>query len=136
MIVDSEKKIILFDGVCNLCNSTVDFIIRHDKKHEFYFASLQSELGQEVIKKYNLGLQEMDSVLLLYKNNLQRKSSAALQIALQLGFPMNLLSIFLIVPSFTRDIIYDFIATNRYRWFGKKETCRIPTPEERSRFIS
>jgi predicted DCC family thiol-disulfide oxidoreductase YuxK len=132
----TNNQLILFDGVCNLCNSSVDFIVRHDKKGVFKFASLQSDLGQEVMKKFNLPMQKYDSVLLIRQNKVFKKSTAALEIARQLKGFWFLLYGFMIIPAFIRNLAYDLIAQNRYRWFGKKETCRLPTTEERGRFLA
>jgi predicted DCC family thiol-disulfide oxidoreductase YuxK len=131
----SGNQIILFDGVCNLCNSSVDFIVKRDKKNIFKFASLQSPFGQAVLEKFNLPPQEFQSVLLIKNGKIFQKSSAGLEIARQISGFWFLLYSFIIVPSFIRDWVYDFIAQNRYHWFGKKETCRLPTPQERAKFL-
>ncbi|MDX2302507.1 MAG: thiol-disulfide oxidoreductase DCC family protein [Microscillaceae bacterium] len=131
----SAPGIILFDGVCNLCNSSVDFIIRRDPKAVFKFASLQSEEGQKLLKEHQLSSSEFDSIVLILGVKHFTKSTAALKIAFYLRFPWNLIYGLIIFPAFIRDFMYNFIARNRYRFFGKKETCRIPTPEERSRFL-
>ena len=129
-------KLILFDGVCNLCNSSVQFVIKHDKKNKFMFAPLQGKVGQEIISKYNIDTAKTDSILLYSEDKgLKVKSTAALYIAKDLGFPSALLTIFLIVPAFIRHWVYDFIAKNRYKWNGKKEACMIPTPELKSKFL-
>ncbi|MDA0176573.1 MULTISPECIES: thiol-disulfide oxidoreductase DCC family protein [Mesoflavibacter] len=131
-----HKKLILFDGVCNLCNSSVQFVIKHDKKNKFMFAPLQGKVGQEIISKYNIDTAKTDSILLYSEDKgLKVKSTAALYIAKDLGFPSALLTIFLIVPAFIRHWVYDFIAKNRYKWYGKKEACMIPTPELKSKFL-
>lgn len=131
-----HKKLILFDGVCNLCNASVQYVIRHDKNNIFLFTALQSETGLEIIKKYNIDTSKTDSILLYTpENGIASKSSAALKIAGSLGFPQNILSIFLIVPPFIRNWVYDYIAKNRYKWYGKKESCWIPTPELKSKFL-
>ena len=133
--ISPNKGIILFDGVCNFCNSSVDFIIKRDPKQNFRFASLQSEIGQELVKQSNINTDKVDSLILVSGERFFIKSTAALKIAQKLQFPWNLSYVFLIIPGFVRNIAYDFIARNRYRFFGKKETCRIPTPEERARFL-
>lgn len=138
MINDLKKhqKLILFDGVCNLCNSSVLFVIKRDKKDIFRFAPLQSKVGQTIVKHYNIDQSKTDSILLYSKDTgLSIKSSAALKTAKHLGFPINLLWLFLIVPSFIRNIVYDFVAKNRYKWYGKKDQCMIPTPELKSKFL-
>lgn len=132
-----DKQLILFDGVCNLCDASVQYIIKHDKRDVFRYTALQSEVGQEIIKKFKIDSTKTDSLLLYTSdtNNISIKSSAALKIASQLGFPINLMTIFLVVPAFIRNWIYDYIAKNRYKWYGKKENCMIPTPELKSKFL-
>jgi len=131
-----HKKLILFDGVCNLCNSTVQYVIKHDKKDKFRFAPLQSEIGKSIIKKYNIDPVKTDSLLLYSnQNGLQVKSTAALHIAKHLGFPNSIMAVFLLVPTFIRNGVYDYIAKNRYTWYGKKEACMIPTPELKAKFL-
>ncbi len=131
-----NKRLILFDGVCNLCNNSVQYVIKHDKQSKYMFAPLQSNIAKNIIKTFNIDTSKTDSILLYSKKGgLKVKSSAALFIAKDLSFPVNMLAIFLIVPAFIRNVIYDFIAKNRYRWYGKKESCMIPTPELKSRFL-
>ena len=131
-----DKSLILFDGVCNLCNTSVLYVIKHDANNRFLFAPLQSNIGQQIIAKYNLDTSKTDSILLYSADKgLKVKSTAALYIAKRLGLPNNLLSVFLIVPVFIRNWVYDFIAKNRYKWYGKKDNCMIPTPELKSKFI-
>ncbi|MFN8299830.1 MAG: thiol-disulfide oxidoreductase DCC family protein [Chitinophagales bacterium] len=127
--------VVLFDGVCNLCNSSVNWIIDHDKRNEFRFASLQSDYGQQVINKFNLQGDYLNTVILVDGDRLYTRSAAVLKIAGIIGGVWGLLAVFLIVPAFIRDIVYNFIARNRYKWFGKKESCRIPTPELKSKFL-
>jgi predicted DCC family thiol-disulfide oxidoreductase YuxK len=130
-----EKKTILFDGVCNLCNGSVVFIIKRDKKDVFRFAAIQSEEGQQLIQKHNIDTSKVDSILLLDGVTYYTKSTAALKIARHLkgGYP--LLYGFMILPRFFRNWVYDIIARNRYKWFGKKESCMIPTPELKAKFL-
>lgn len=132
---DYKNPIILFDGICNLCNNFVDFIILRDRKGIFLFASLQSDLGQKKIMNCHTNKDSKKSVVLIEGEECYYKSSAALRIARRLSFPWNLLFGFMIVPKFLRDGIYEFIANHRYQWFGKRDTCRLPTPEEHSRFL-
>ena len=135
--LQKNKKLILFDGVCNLCNSSIQFIIKNDKKNLFLFSPLQGDIGQEIIKSFNINNAKIDSVLLYSKKDgLSQKSTAALKIAHQLGFPQNLLSVFFIVPRFIRDWIYEYIAQNRSKWFGKRDSCMVPTPDLQSKFIN
>ncbi|MEH6535998.1 MAG: thiol-disulfide oxidoreductase DCC family protein [Psychroserpens sp.] len=135
-ILPKHKKLILFDGVCNLCNSSIQYVIKHDKKDIFRFTALQSDIGKQIIDKYDIDPSKTDSILLYSEaKGLKVKSSAALAIASHLGFPKNLLTVFYIVPPFIRNWIYDYIAKNRYKWYGKKEECMIPTPELKSKFL-
>jgi predicted DCC family thiol-disulfide oxidoreductase YuxK len=131
----SGHPIVLFDGVCNLCNASVLFIIRRDAKAKFRFAPLQSDLGKEVIEQFNLPSGEPQSVLLLKNGKLFKQSDAALEIARLMDGGWPLLYGFKIIPSFLRDGMYAWIARNRYRWFGKKDECMIPTPDLKARFL-
>ncbi|MDB5275240.1 MAG: hypothetical protein JWR61_195 [Ferruginibacter sp.] len=130
-----STSIILFDGVCNLCNGAVQFIIRHDPNGKFLFASLQSEAGQQLLRQHQLPADEFSSFILVQHNKIYTKSTAALYVARQIRGAWCCLYIFIIVPRFLRDAVYNWIAQNRYRWFGKKETCMIPTPELKARFL-
>lgn len=132
----TTRAVILFDGVCNLCSSSVQFIIERDPKAKFHFASLQSDRAKALLKEMGYPQSEtLTSIVLLEKGKYFEESTAALKIAGQLSFPWNLLVVFLIVPRFLRDPLYRWIARNRYQWFGKSETCFIPTSEYKSRFI-
>lgn len=131
-----NKKLILFDGVCNLCNSSVQHVIKHDKKNKFLFSALQSDIGQEIIKAHQIDISKIDSILLYTpEKGIVYKSTAALKIAYHLGFPNSIMSVFFIIPPFIRNWVYDYIAKNRYKWYGKKESCMIPTPELKSKFL-
>ncbi|WP_203295764.1 thiol-disulfide oxidoreductase DCC family protein [Luteirhabdus pelagi] len=132
---ENGKKIILFDGVCNLCNSSIVFIIKRDKRDMFRFAALQESIGQALIAKHNIDTSKTDSIILVDGDTHYEKSSAALRIARHLSGGWPLLSAFLILPKFIRNAVYDYIAKNRYKWFGKKESCMIPTPELKSKFL-
>ena len=132
----NDKYLVLFDGICNLCNVSVKFIIKHDNKDRFRFAPIQSKVGQQIMKNHNIDTSRYDSIILFSeKKGLSFKSSAALKIAMILGFPISVLSVFLIAPPFFRNWVYDYIAKNRYKWYGKRETCMIPTPELQKKFI-
>ena len=131
-----SKPIILFDGVCNLCNNAVQFVIKHDPSDEFVFAALQSATGQELLQQYNLPQVGFDSFVLIQNGKIFLKSTAALQIAKQLNGPIKLLYGFIIVPAFIRNAVYNIIAKNRYKWFGKKDNCMMPTPALQSRFLN
>ncbi len=133
--MNTLNKIILFDGVCNFCNNSINFIIDHDKSATFQFASLQSEIGIQLLKRHKIDSTNTDSIVLISNNQAYLKSTAALLIAKQLDGIWKLLSVFLIIPQFIRDNVYELIAKNRYKWFGKLEACRMPTPPMRTRFL-
>ncbi|HKI89510.1 MAG TPA: thiol-disulfide oxidoreductase DCC family protein [Draconibacterium sp.] len=122
--------LVLFDGVCNLCNGTVDFIIKRKSKIQFLFVALQSEAGKKLVEKYNIP-SEIDSVILINDNNVFTESEAVLEIVRFLPYPWKLATAFKIIPKKWRDKMYKWIAKNRYRWFGKKTSCRLPSPEEK-----
>lgn len=130
-----DAPVILFDGVCNFCDASVNFIIRQDKKKRFRFAALQSEAGQNLLAKHNLPQKEFESFLLIENDRVYQKSSAALKVCSKLPWYWKWTQTFWIVPKFIRNAAYDFIARNRYKWFGKKEQCMLPTPDIRSRFL-
>ena len=134
--IPENKKIVLFDGVCNLCDGAVQRIIKHDKKDIFRFASLQSDIGKKLVEERGMDPEELDSILLIELGvAYYRKSTAALEISRDLSGGYSLLKNFLFIPEPLRDGIYDFIANNRYKWFGKKEQCMIPTPELKAKFL-
>lgn len=128
-----NKSIILFDGECNFCNASIQFVLNHEKKSELYFSSLQSNTGKEIQEHF--GITNSESVILIENNKLYIKSTAALRITKYLkgGFPI--LYIFIIIPPFIRNVIYDYIAKKRYKWFGKTDTCMIPNDQIKHRFI-
>ena len=130
-----EKKIVLFDGVCNLCSSSVQFILKRDKKDQFLFGSLQGAYGQDVLKKFGMPADEFNSFMLLEGENLYTKSSGALRMLKHLGGAWSMLYVFMIVPKFIRDAVYNTVAHNRYKWFGKKEECWLPKPEWKKKFL-
>ena len=127
--------IILFDGICNLCNASVQYVIRHDSKQIFRFASLQSRFGQEILSNNNLPVNDFNSFVLFDDNKVFTRSTAALKVARKLNGFIKLLYAFIIIPKFIRDAIYNIIAKNRYKWFGKKNECMIPTAELKSLFL-
>lgn len=133
--ISFNKQIILFDGVCNFCNASINFIIDHDPEQRFTFAPLQSEIGQDILRKFNKNTEDFDSVFLLKDNTLYQKSEAALEITKHLSGFWKYLAIFSLFPTFFLNFFYDIIAKNRYRIFGKMDSCRIPTPELRERFL-
>jgi predicted DCC family thiol-disulfide oxidoreductase YuxK len=130
-----HPPVILFDGICNLCNASVQFIIKRDHQSYFKFAALQSEAGITLQKEYKLPLNKWNSVILINNGKVFDRSSAVLNIVKKLSGPLSLLYIFIIVPPFLRNFIYDRIAENRYKWYGKRNECMIPTPDLMSRFI-
>ncbi|MFO8147044.1 MAG: thiol-disulfide oxidoreductase DCC family protein [Gillisia sp.] len=131
-----DKKIILFDGVCNLCNNSVNFIIEHDKKDVFRFASLQSEIGRKLTSERGIDSDELDSIVLIEPGVAYfKKSTAALEISKELSGGYSMLKYFSFFPEGLRDGVYDLIANNRYKWFGKKDSCMIPTPELKAKFL-
>ena len=130
-----QRAVILFDGICNLCNHTVQFIIKNDPKKKFLFSSLQSDTGIDLLKKHGLPTTNFQSFVLIENGLVYTKSTAALKIALQLKRPLPLLYGFILVPSFIRDFFYSLISKNRYRWFGKNSVCMIPDPSIVGRFI-
>ena len=136
LVFPKGKKIILFDGICNLCESSVLFVIKHDKKDIFRFVSLQSDLGKEIVKHIGLHSKHIDSVI-LYEPGISYfyKSAAAIEIAKDLGGFFHLGTIFKIIPNGLRNLLYDYIAKNRYSWYGKKDSCLIPTDEIKSKFL-
>lgn len=131
-----HKKIILFDGVCNLCDSAVQFIIKHDKKDGFRFVALQSDLGQKIVKYIGINTKNIDSII-LYQPGIAYyyKSEAALEIAKNLGGIFYSAILFSILPTSFNNYIYDYIAKNRYKWYGKKDACLIPTKEIQAKFL-
>lgn len=131
----NEHPILLFDGVCNLCNGFVQFVIKRDPEGLFRFAALQSELGQELLRVHQIPRDRMDTVVLIENGKAYVRSEVALRMAPHLGGLWPLFQVFRIFPPFIRDPFYNFIAKNRYRWFGEKDQCMIPTPELKSRFL-
>lgn len=132
--IPQNTQLILFDGVCNFCNSSINFIIDHDPEKRFKFAPLQSDLGQSILKQFNKNTDDFDSVILLKNNQLFQKSDAAIEITKHLSGAWKYLAVFGVLPTFFLNFFYDIIAKNRYQIFGKSETCRMPTPELRERF--
>ena len=131
----NSHPIILFDGICNLCNGAVQYVIKHDAEAVFQFASLQSEAGQKLLQQYNLPQNNFNSFVLIDADKAYTKSTAALKVAKRLKGGIKLLYGFIIVPAFIRNGVYNIIANNRYKWFGKKNECMIPTPSLQSRFL-
>jgi len=134
-IIEPENPIIFFDGVCNLCNGAVRFIIKRDKNQYFRFASLQSDTAKSVLPKFGINPDSLESIIVYENDVVYRQSNAILRIAKNLSGPWSLLTLGWLVPKPLRDWIYNFVAKNRYQWFGRKDECMVPTPELSSRFL-
>ncbi len=135
MSAPTDKTIVLFDGICNFCNATINLLIDHDPKSRLRFASLQSNTGQRLLAEHSLPVDWLESIVVLDANQVLTRSSGMLRIATRLGWPWKALGVFWIVPRPLRDAVYGFIAKHRYRWFGQSDSCRVPTPELRERFL-
>lgn len=133
--MNNKKPIILFDGVCNFCNAIVNFIIRQDRKNVFLFAALQSESGKKLLEQYHINWQRSDSFVVIENDKAYIKSNATLKLYAKLPWYWGWTQIFWIVPKFIRDWIYSVIARNRYKWFGKKDECMVPSQEVKQRFL-
>lgn len=131
-----ERPVLIFDGECNLCNRSVQFVIRHDRKERFLFAQLQSEFAQKIVNNLPGLYQLPDSFIILYNGKCYFKTDAVILSGRLLGGFFRLLAILRLIPRFLRDSVYDRIAANRYRWFGKRDRCMIPGPELMKRFLS
>lgn len=143
MLQKSEKRVdsdlnfpvILFDGVCNLCNASVQWVLKRDHKGRFRFAALQSETGQQILARFGLDQESFNTVVLLDGDRLFTRSDAAFEIARRLGAPWSWLAALRWMPKRLRDTAYDWVARHRYRWFGRRESCMLPRPEWKERFI-
>jgi predicted DCC family thiol-disulfide oxidoreductase YuxK len=135
LMKNDTQKIVLFDGVCNLCSSSVQFILNRDHKKQFLFGSLQGNYGQTILSNHQLPKDAFNSFMLLEGEKLYTKSTGALRMLKHLGRGWQLLYVFIIVPPFIRDGVYNIIANNRYKWFGKKNECWLPTPALKERFL-
>jgi predicted DCC family thiol-disulfide oxidoreductase YuxK len=131
----SNTKIVLFDGVCNLCNSSVQFILKRDKKKQFRFASLQGKFGQKVLKNNNFSTVSLNTLILIEDDKIFTRSTGVLRMMKHLGGGWSLLYGFIIIPKFIRDAFYNWVSKNRYKWFGKKDECMVPTKELKERFL-
>jgi predicted DCC family thiol-disulfide oxidoreductase YuxK len=131
-----KHSVILFDGVCNLCNKVVQFVIKRDKKGSFKFASLQSTFGQQLLENFDLPTDNFNSFILFKKGRIYTRSTAALLVLKELPGVWLLLSALIIIPPFIRNAVYNTIARNRYKWFGKKQECWLPSPETKDRFYN
>jgi predicted DCC family thiol-disulfide oxidoreductase YuxK len=136
-LVRDDKPIILFDGVCNLCNRLTQFIIRRDSAPgRFRFAALQAESGQRLLREHGLSTDDLETFVMIDRARALVRSTAALHVLKRLGFPWSMLYVFIIVPRPLRDWAYRFIASRRYRWFGRRDVCMTPTPDVQSRFLT
>ena len=134
--MENQHKIILFDGVCNLCNGAIQFMIKRDKEDTFRYAALQSDIGKKLTNERNIDTEKVDSFFLIEPGvAYYEKSDAALQIGKHLKGYRTISNIFLMIPKSLRDIVYDFVARNRYKWYGKKQECMVPTPALRAKFL-
>ncbi|WP_145320403.1 thiol-disulfide oxidoreductase DCC family protein [Paenibacillus xylanexedens] len=133
--VHQEHPIVLVDGVCHFCQGLTKWIIKRDPEGKYHFASLQSDIAKELLEKGNLSTDSMDTFVLIENGKYYTRSTAALRLAKGLKFPYPLLYVFIIVPKFIRNAVYNWVARNRYRWFGKDEACMLPTPEIKDRFL-
>ncbi len=133
--MNTDRPILIFDGVCELCNASVDFIIKREKQPDLLFTANQNPAGIELLTQFGESPEDVSTLFLVQDGKLYQRSTAALKLARMLKLPWNIFYVFIIVPRFIRDPIYSFIAKRRYKLFGKKETCRIPTQEEIARFL-
>jgi predicted DCC family thiol-disulfide oxidoreductase YuxK len=127
--------LVLFDGICNLCNGSVQFIISHDPEARFYFASLQSDAGQRILERYDLPLADFDSFIYIRDGKVYQRSTGALNVLKDLGGLWKVFYALIIIPRPLRDIVYDFVAKYRYKIFGKKESCMVPSADLKKRFL-
>jgi predicted DCC family thiol-disulfide oxidoreductase YuxK len=133
--IPQNNPIILFDGVCNLCSGIVMFTIKRDRQGIFKFTPLQSDVGQSLLKQFNLPMDSYQSFILVEGDRYYQKSTAALRVVRRMNGLCSILYVFIVLPRPIRDLIYDLIVKNRYKWFGKKEKCLIPAPGIKSRFL-
>ncbi|ETT38858.1 thiol-disulfide oxidoreductase DCC family protein [Paenibacillus sp. FSL K6-1122] len=133
--VHQGHPIVLVDGVCHFCQGLTKWIIKRDPEGKYHFASLQSDVAKELMKKGNLSTDSMDTFVLIENGKYYTRSTAALRLAKGLKFPYPLLYVFIMIPKFIRNAVYNWVARNRYRWFGKDEACMLPTPEIKDRFL-
>lgn len=130
-----QQPVILFDGVCNFCNGAVNFVIKRDKTAQIQFAPLQSEKGRLFARQFGFNEEELKTFIFIEDNKFYTKSTAALKVCRHLGALWPLCYGLMIIPKFIRNVVYDLVAKNRYKWFGRRDTCMMPTPEVKARFI-
>ncbi len=135
MEIPNDRPILIFDGVCNFCNGSVDFLLRRDRAGRFLFASNQSEAGRALLGRFGVDPDGVESVYLVEGDRIWSKSSATIAIARRMPWPWRIGSVGAIIPRVVRDALYDWIARNRYRWFGKSDSCRLPTEADRGKFL-
>ena len=135
MQLKTDTPVLLFDGVCNLCAGSVQFIIKRDPSAQIHFASLQSEKGKEVLRAFHLPENQLKSLVFVEKGKAYTRSTGALRVSRYLSYAWPLLYIFIVIPAFIRNAVYDWVGKNRYRWFGEKTACWIPTPDLKKRFL-
>jgi len=133
--VPTDRPVLLFDGVCNLCNGLVQWVIERDPDAEFRFAALQSDAGQALLERLDLPTDEFETFVMVDGEEYSTKSTAALRVLRRLGLPYSILYPLVVVPRFVRDRVYDVVAAHRYGWFGRRESCMRPTPEREARFL-
>lgn len=131
-----DSLIILFDGICNFCNSAVNFVIKNDRKSSIKFATLQSEIADRLLEKYSFSKEGLRTFFFIENGKVYTSSTAAIRVCRYLGGLWPLMIGFIIVPKFIRDGIYNWVSKNRYKWFGKREECMIPSPEVKMRFLN
>lgn len=135
MHTEVNLPVLLFDGVCNLCNGSVQWVLMHDAKAQFRFAALQSDTGQMLLRQFGLAPAQLDTVVLVAGDRVFLRSDAPLEIVRRLGGGWALLYVFKVLPRPLRNAVYDWVARHRYRWFGRQETCMLPRPEWKGRFV-
>lgn len=133
--LDNYQRVILFDGVCNFCNATVDFVMKRDPQKKFMFGTLQSEPAQQILRIHNFDTQDFATLLYLENGQVFTKSTASLRVAKELSGLWPALYVCILIPRTIRDVVYQFIGRRRYRWMGKRERCRLPAENERARFV-
>lgn len=135
MVSDPGTILVLFDGVCNLCNGSVQFLLRRDRARRFRFAALQSAAGQAALRRHGLSLAELETIVVIHGDRALTRSAAALCLARHLPWPWPLLAAFTIAPRPLRDALYAWVSRNRYSWFGRRDSCLLPGPELADRFL-
>ena len=133
--MDTTHPILFFDGVCNLCNGAIQFILKNDRRGELRFASLQSDLAEELLPPFGINPKDLNSVVLYENGTVYTRSSSVLRTLKLMGGPLSYLAVFGIIPRRIRDFFYNYISHHRYNWFGKREQCMLPRPEWNARFL-